>query len=240
MKLIINADDFGRNAIANERIAQCFRKDVISTSTIMANMPGFKEAVDIIINEGYQSRIGIHAVLDEGKPITEKMQKCRKFCDENGNYKNNIPRHQYLNKMEREIVSSEILAQIKRIKDVGISISHLDSHRHRHQDIWIAIAIKKALIKSNIPYIRRHKTKDKLLRRLYGWLVERIYIFNSNIQMVDKLYSVYDEVRFVENSNCVVEIMCHPEIDYDFNLLMNEMKIENGIFSRIYNDELGR
>lgn len=237
MKFIVNADDFGRNSKANQRIAQCFQNDVISTSTIMANMPGFNEAIEIIVSNGFESRIGIHVVLDEGKPITEQMQNCRKFCDESGQYKDNIPRHQYLNKAEREIVALEILAQIKRIKDAGISVSHLDSHRHRHQDIWIAIAIRKALKKSDIRFVRRHKSKDKVLKRLYGWLVERIYLFNSNILMVDKFYSLYDDVNLNEKSGGVIEIMCHPEIDDDFNILMNETKIKKGVFSKIYNIE---
>ena len=46
MRYIVNADDFGRNSRANQRINECFQNNKISSTTVMANMPGFDEAIE--------------------------------------------------------------------------------------------------------------------------------------------------------------------------------------------------
>ena len=43
--VIVNAYDFGQSAVVNRVIMACFRQGLISSTTIMANMPGFDEAV---------------------------------------------------------------------------------------------------------------------------------------------------------------------------------------------------
>ena len=47
MDVIVNADDFGMNHNVNLAIDYCFKKNIISSTTIMANMPGFDEAVKL-------------------------------------------------------------------------------------------------------------------------------------------------------------------------------------------------
>lgn len=42
MKLIINADDFGISNDVNRAILQSFQEGLISSATIMTNMPGFQ------------------------------------------------------------------------------------------------------------------------------------------------------------------------------------------------------
>ena len=47
MDLIINADDFGKCHAVNVAIRDAFRQGLISSTTLMANMDGFDEAVDM-------------------------------------------------------------------------------------------------------------------------------------------------------------------------------------------------
>lgn len=46
-KLIINADDFGFTEATNYGIIDCFNKGVLTSTTIMANMPGFNHAIKL-------------------------------------------------------------------------------------------------------------------------------------------------------------------------------------------------
>jgi chitin disaccharide deacetylase len=41
----INADDFGLNSSVNKAIIEAFDNNYINSTTLMANMPGFDEAV---------------------------------------------------------------------------------------------------------------------------------------------------------------------------------------------------
>ena len=43
-KIIINADDFGLNSAVNEAVLASAESGILSSATVMANMPGFFEA----------------------------------------------------------------------------------------------------------------------------------------------------------------------------------------------------
>ena len=47
-KIIINADDFGYNATVNRAIIKSFQRGLISSSSLMANMPGFEDAIGLV------------------------------------------------------------------------------------------------------------------------------------------------------------------------------------------------
>ena len=66
MDVIVNADDFGMNHNVNLAIDYCFKKNIISSTTIMANMPGFDEAVKLACIGKYDKYVGIHFNLVDG------------------------------------------------------------------------------------------------------------------------------------------------------------------------------
>lgn len=43
-RIIVNADDFGMSSQINHAIVEAFQKNLISSTTMMANMPAFDEA----------------------------------------------------------------------------------------------------------------------------------------------------------------------------------------------------
>lgn len=45
--IIVNADDFGCSKVINQAIMTCLDRGLISSTTIMANMPGFHEACEL-------------------------------------------------------------------------------------------------------------------------------------------------------------------------------------------------
>ncbi|MGA2094374.1 MAG: ChbG/HpnK family deacetylase, partial [Sedimentisphaerales bacterium] len=68
-RLIINADDFGLCRGVNKGIAEAHATGVLTSATLMANMPAAEEAVEIahkLSNLG----VGVHLNLTEGKPLS--------------------------------------------------------------------------------------------------------------------------------------------------------------------------
>ena len=78
-KIIINADDFGMSAEANKAIVEAFEKNVISSTTLMANMSGFNEACELAHRHRLLGKIGVHLNLTSGYPLSEPIRKCCAF-----------------------------------------------------------------------------------------------------------------------------------------------------------------
>jgi len=72
-KIFINADDFGLDYLTNARISYCLLNKLISSTTLIVNMPGFNDAVKRIHKHNLSGKIGIHFNLTEGRPLSKEM-----------------------------------------------------------------------------------------------------------------------------------------------------------------------
>jgi chitin disaccharide deacetylase len=77
--IVVNADDFGASRRINQAILQAFEKRLISSATIMANMPAFEEACRLARQNDLQRGIGLYLNLTEGKPLTREIAECPPF-----------------------------------------------------------------------------------------------------------------------------------------------------------------
>ena len=84
--MIVNADDFGLSPRVNQAIVRAFDEGLISSTTVMANMPAFAEASAIARDRGLLDHVGAHLVLTEGDPLTDTMRRCGRFCDADGRF----------------------------------------------------------------------------------------------------------------------------------------------------------
>jgi len=84
--LIVNADDFGKTASVNRAVIRAFETGLISSTTLMTNMPGFAEACTLTTQHELHGKVGIHLNLIEGQPLTEAMCACRRFCNPHGRF----------------------------------------------------------------------------------------------------------------------------------------------------------
>lgn len=82
-KVIINADDFGYSRGINYGIIDSHRLGILTSTTIMAGMPGFDHAVQLA-KENPKLGIGVHLTLTCGYPLLKDYQT---IVDENGKFK---------------------------------------------------------------------------------------------------------------------------------------------------------
>ncbi len=155
--LIINADDFGLDERHNRAVIQGFKSGLCSSATLMPNMPGFEEACQLAHEDKLLSHIGMHLVLRDGCPLTEKIKRFPRFCDKEGRLclsrTGSLP-ILWFNTTEREVLAEEVRAQIKRCRAYGIPITHVDSHYHIHADWGVATILILLAQEQHIPYIR--------------------------------------------------------------------------------------
>ena len=228
IKLIINADDFGYSPHVNAAIVKAFADGLISSTTLMPNMPGFDDAVSLIKNGRIPTdSTGIHLNLFEGEPLTEQMKECRVFCDEDGRFNGkrisfSAPRHCL------EVVRLELETQLQRALDTGITFTHLDSHAHRHTNWFVGKIVIDLARKHGISAIRQTTNLGKsnlqrtILRLLYnlrlGSLRKTRYFGN-----IPDMNAAYQRICGITDGSAV-EIMSHPVLDDDGQLVDAEFK----------------
>ena len=218
MSLIINADDFGLNEQINRAIILSFKKGLCSSTTLMPNMPGFEEACQLSHENKLINHIGIHLVLRDGYPLTETIKHFPRFCDKEGRLCLSQARPTLnLETSEKEILAEEIRAQVKRCRDYGIPITHLDSHHGIHNQWGIATVLIPIIHEQEIPYIRISRNCGSnlgFLKRLYK------YIFNRKLRLKNltrtKYYGSIENYIHLRRHMRVVEtiksfeVMIHP------------------------------
>jgi len=181
MVLIINADDFGKDARTNQAIVQSFKKGLCSSTTIMANMPGFEEACQLSRDNNLQRHVGIHLVLTGGYPLTEKIKYLPKFCNQEGQLSFSPDSFFIaLQSQEKRALADEIRAQIRQCRKRGVPLTHLDAHHNLHTIWGVASVLIPIAKQEHIPYIRIKANCDLELIPLR--FKAYTYIFNYRLK----------------------------------------------------------
>ncbi len=132
-RIIINADDFGLCEEVNKAVAQAHSNGVLTSATIMVNMPGAGEAVKIA-KEIPTIGVGVHLNLSEGPPVSkEACIDC--LLDAQGQFACSPIKLSLLSMAGHRIrnaIRTELAAQIQWLIDRGLKPTHLDSHEHIH------------------------------------------------------------------------------------------------------------
>jgi hopanoid biosynthesis associated protein HpnK len=138
-RLIINADDFGLTVGVNRAILEAHEHGVVTSATLMANGQAFEDAIALA-----QSRpglgVGCHVVLVDGAPLLDETA-VRSLLDRGGNrsghrrFRKGITRFgalALLGRLAENEIEAEATAQIRKLQTAGITVTHLDSHKHTH------------------------------------------------------------------------------------------------------------
>lgn len=131
-RLIINADDFGFTSGVNRAIVEAHNYGVVTSSTLMAGGIAFSEAVQMAKATPKLS-IGCHIVLIDGTPVStaEALPSLTSGGVFRDGLKSFVARA-LAGRMNAEEIATEALAQIRRVQSAGISVSHIDTHKHTH------------------------------------------------------------------------------------------------------------
>jgi hopanoid biosynthesis associated protein HpnK len=167
IRLIINADDFGLTERINDAIVEGHRKGIVTSTTLMANGPAFDNAAERAKTER-KLGIGIHLNLSEGTPLTDPSQLSCLINETGVFYLSPVQmlRKLMLPGMSLGKVEMELRAQIEKVLNAGIEVTHLDGHKHFHflpQFLHIAIRLAQEY---KIPAIRCAREWTSSLFRL--------------------------------------------------------------------------
>lgn len=136
--LIVNADDYGRSPEVSSGIRQAHQEGIVTTTTILMNLPGAIDDLNLAHQETPELGIGLHLNLTLGKPLHREMQ-ASKLVGGDGNFH---PVQQWFLDPERapiDLIEMEWRTQMDALASTGVKIDHLDSHHHIatfRADIW--------------------------------------------------------------------------------------------------------
>ena len=196
-KVIFNSDDFGYSYGVNYGIVDAYQRGILTSTTLMANMPGFEHAVKLkkeLPNLG----VGVHLTLTCGKPLLKNVDSLM-----------DVDRFKHLSyykqpfEVDGDQLYQEWNTQIQKVYRAGIIPTHLDSHHHTHtfgmnQEVVIALAKKY-----DLPVRGNFERKEEVRHTDYFEpYFDDVGETNVEKRQIDRLISVLREER-------TIEIMCH-------------------------------
>lgn len=197
-RLIVNADDFGLSEAVNYGILKAHQKGIVTSTTIMAAMPGFDHAVEIA-REHPGLHIGVHLTLTTYKPL---LKTHKHIVREDGFFR----KQGELNDTDSKEAYDELKAQIEKVLATGIAVDHLDSHHHIHTFPVLKDVMERLQKEYDLP-LRGGFTYDSPIQRK-AVLLDQFYAEGVTIENFRKLMHEM-------NDDEVYDLMCHPAyVDY--------------------------
>ena len=214
-QLIITSDDFGLSKGVNKAVEKAWQEGLLTCASIMPGGAAFDEAVKIAgRNPGLQ--VGLHLTLVQGKAVLPPSQ-IPGLVDESGRFSDNpvaAGMRYFFDKGLYKQLLKEIEAQIQRVADVGIPLSHIDGHLNIHLHPTVFGFLEELMPRYGISSFRlsRERLTHNLRfdrQRLLGKSVERV-IFGALAGQarphLDRLGIRYaGEVKGVLNSGRMTE-----------------------------------
>jgi hopanoid biosynthesis associated protein HpnK len=214
-QLIITADDFGLSTGVNAAVEKGWSDGILTCASLMPGGAAFKEAVKIARrNPGLQ--VGLHLTLLQGRSVLPQAQ-IPDLVDEAGNFSDNpvaTGMRYFFDKGLYKQLKREIEAQIERVVDSGIPLSHIDGHLNIHLHPTVFGFLTGLMPRYGITSFRlsrerlAHNLRFDKERRL-GKTVERVIfgaLANHARPLLDQLGIRYaGEVKGVLNSGRMTE-----------------------------------
>ena len=222
--VIVHADDFGETVEITDGIRMCIEAGVVTSASIMANMPATAYALPVARVLEDRASFGVHLNFCEGRPLTA----ARTLIGKDGGFhaKRALAVRAMMGRLSLRELETEIVAQLARVHDAGVRISHVDGHKHLHQLPIISAAVANILPRFGIERVRitrlrRLRALDQpsaFVRELLAWHGSRVFgriRLRSPVRTVDLKAIVEDQllhrhIKAIVDAAGAVELCCHP------------------------------
>ncbi|MBM3463585.1 MAG: carbohydrate deacetylase [Armatimonadetes bacterium] len=206
-RLIVHADDFNLTPGVNQGILEAFRDGIVRSTSIMINLPGLEASLEAL-DEHPDLDVGLHVNLTMGSPLLPAGQVATLVRPDGTFHRRPGEVTPGMDPAEAE---AEIRAQVARAEQVGLRLTHLDSHHHLHEHpeitrVLIAIARERGLALRAYDGSRARireagiPTPDHIVIEFYG----------EDAVNEENFLSVLQQLK-----NGTTELCCHPAVPDD-------------------------
>lgn len=228
VRIILNADDFGKSIARNQAIDDSFKQGIIRSAGLIVTGKHLREAVDYMFRGGYVENIHLHFNLSANQlhensddvPLTEAMRKDSFFCKD-GYFKKfrGLP-YSPISIWKWKNVYRELVAQYNKFIEVTKgkgNVCHIDFHLWYNLTWSVSVALNVFTWKYKIKSVRYIGIHQKSIRyRLF-----RIFSFNPRVKSypatnIDYYLTKHEKIGDIP----VIELYCHP--NYKEGVLLDD------------------
>ena len=227
VRIILNADDFGKSIGRNRAIDDSYKQGLIRSLGLIVTGKHLQQAVDYMKKGEYVEKTHLHVNLStnllhedpEDIPLTEAMRKDPFFCKD-GKFRpyKGLPR-KISSIFKWKLVYNELVAQYNKFVEVtegkGNS-NHIDFHLWYNLTWPASIALNVFTRKYNIRSVRymglHHKSFRYKLFRIISWNPHVKQIPATNIDYFLTKHKTLSQKQ-------IIELYCHPNYKEDGTFL---------------------
>jgi len=152
----VNADDFGLTPGVNRAIAELHAAGAVTSATLMARAQATGQAIDFA-RSAPRLAVGCHVVLLDGVPALPPERIPSLVDPRTGQFYPTLltflPRL-FTGKIDPSEIEAETAAQIAILQGGGLSLTHVDTHKHAHMFPPVLRAVLRAARAAGIRRIR--------------------------------------------------------------------------------------
>jgi predicted glycoside hydrolase/deacetylase ChbG (UPF0249 family) len=157
VRIVVNADDFGASAETVVATIEGLEEGTLTSATIMPTMPAVDDALAYARDHSEKS-FGVHLTFvgNGDERCAADPGEIPALVDETGRFPAATPvrLRALLRRLPVAQLEREIAAQLSLVRDRGVEISHVDSHRHLHKLAPFQAALRSVLPRFGIERVR--------------------------------------------------------------------------------------
>jgi chitin disaccharide deacetylase len=153
--LVINADDLGLTVGVNNGIFDAHDHGVLTSASVFANARATDDALERALRRPSLG-VGGHLTLVDGQP-TLPPSRVPSLVEDDGRFRRSwkpFIASCLLGRISMVEVEQELTAQIDRLRSAGLTLTHLDAHKHVHAYPPIFSIVTRLAGRFRIPVVR--------------------------------------------------------------------------------------
>lgn len=237
IRLIVNADDFGRNSSTNRAVERAHREGILTSASLMVNERGAETAAEIA-KRNPRLAVGLHVVLVCGRSAL-KPSEIIGVVDQRFEFDRSAVRaglKYFFNPPMRKHLQHEIDAQLREFRTLGLDLDHVNGHLNFHLHPTVFDIFRRHYYDWGITAMRLTRDPFMMNCRLawgrYLYRASHAFIFNRlcaraegslirrGIRHTDAVFGMLQNDRITESYLLKLldnlwpgdfELYCHPD-----------------------------
>jgi predicted glycoside hydrolase/deacetylase ChbG (UPF0249 family) len=224
--LIINADDYGRDRVATDKILSCFAAGRITSASAMVFMADAERAAKQALEKGLET--GLH--LNFSQEFTGEVRS-QQLQERHGRLRAFFAISRYASFLYNPLLRKDFGYVYRQQCDEYVRLygsypSHIDGHRHLHLCLNMLVdspIARRSRVRRNFTFLRGEKdVLNRLVRRVLDHVLVRRYELTHYFFDISPI----SRERLSKIVSCTkhgsVELMVHPERAAEYSYLMSE------------------
>ncbi len=165
--LVVTADDFGMALEVNEAVEIAHTRGILTAASLMVSAPATLDAVERA-RRLPSLKVGLHLVLVDGRP-TLPVDQVPDLVDATGAFHDGMTRAgiaMFVRPKVRRQVAAEIEAQFAAFAATGLTLDHVNAHKHFHLHPTIARCIVETGLRYGVHTVRVPNEPSAHVRRI--------------------------------------------------------------------------